>query len=407
MSDPILPIEIPEPSGEGARGERLREFVAAFRLPLLLIVTAINLLPFLLSVPYVNRFEAYAAEGVFATLVLAAHFNASLRVLGAIALAGVALITGMVLSNLPDEGGQDVKAATLIQIGGTPTRTLNAFGYEWVLRREGSVVRLGESGHPEATYDVDGPANSMAACGQSLLITHGDGQLTRLARSDGHKIDSVDYGNESGDVICRAGFVFVTEPASGKIMQYTLKGLDFVREFEIVSQVTSITSDDRAIWVLDGQAGIVVGIRYRARGTKLIGPFNARGAVQVLRAGAYVWVLHRDISCIRRLDLDRRVEIGPGIPVGRSPSRMHEADGKILVSDWDDGSILLIDIDTAKALGPPIVVGKEPRIADADIFGDRLIGIDERGGTVARLDDKEQREHRKDQPYKAGPECQP
>jgi hypothetical protein len=407
-----IPESDPAAAGDGQRSTPLTQLVARHRLLIVVSVFVLNLMPYLLSIPYVNRWEARAVEGVLLVLIAAAHFNASMNVLRTITVAGAALIVGLVVAGLPDDPNEDATAGDspvrTTRVGAGARQILNAYGHDWVLRNDGNVQSIGADGQLGVRYSVAGPAESIASCAKSLLISHGDGMLARLAASSGRRLADLRYGDESGQVICHGGFAFVTKPAAGTVVQLTLSPMRVVREFQVVSQATSITADDDAVWVLDAQAGTVVGIRYRKRNKTILDPINVgHGAAQILSDGTSIWILHQDTSCVRRLDTDRRLEIGPGVPVGPFASRMHRAEGRILVADWIDGSIVEIETGTVAAARRPIKVAAHARLSDAAMSGDRLLAVDERAGTVVSLSPKGQEDHEDEDAYAATPECQP
>jgi DNA-binding beta-propeller fold protein YncE len=100
------------------------------------------------------------------------------------------------------------------------------------------------------------------------------------------------------------------------------------------------------------------------------------GVDQLIFAGGFLWVLHRNQSCLMRLDLDRRAEIGPGVPLGPDPADVTVRNGVLYVIDASDRSLRRFDATSGEAIGKPVRVPGEGRLAD----------VDERAGTISVLD---------------------
>jgi hypothetical protein len=139
-----------------------------------------------------------------------------------------------------------------------------------------------------------------------------------------------------------------------------------------------------------------------------VGPYPLSGhADQALFVDGYLWLLHRDTSCLTRLDVAREAEVGPGVPVGPLAMRMRYADGQILVMDFVDGSILKVDPDRVGASRKPIDAVTGGRLVDADQRGDSLVGIDAGGGSLVTLSAAVQDARERPHGFAAGAKCRP
>lgn len=400
-------------------GTLLAELVGRYRAPVGLAATAVAVAPNLVNVPIINRYEVWGAVVIFIAAVFTASLTDSRRVLAGVAVAGVLVFVAGELALRDHLGGlhEEANAAewpvlmpppasrrTETTVGPDPIATIRAFRRRWVLHTDGTIDGLNADGTIAVTYRVDGPAVAIAACGHTLIVTHARGKVARVSPTSGKVLTDYPYSSRPSDVVCGGGFVWVSKPDRGSVVQLRERTLGYVDEFPLVVNATSIAYGAGAIWVLDGPHRQVVGVIAATK--EKVGPYAIMGdGQQILFADDYVWVLHREQSCLKRLDFRRGEEIGPGVPLGNYPYRMRHRDGIIYVADYADATILEIDAGTVRPSGKPILFGKPGRLTDADEHGGRLVGIDTARNRVVIMGEVDRARQRAKWLYAATPEC--
>lgn len=348
------------------------------------IVAAVGVGPNVADVPLLSRWEAWGCVIVFILWAVTAHLTPSRRIATGVVCA--ALVTFAVVEavvRLPNESGRpaatgkDARTGPLrvTDLGADPAVTVRGFGRRWVLHTSGLLEGLDDSGTPEVSYHVRGPATGLAACGGALVVTHDHGRVARVSPRSGHVLTDYKFGQFAADVVCGGPFIWVSKPENGSVVQLSKKRLSYIDEFPLVKEVTSISYGGGVVWLLDGPDRLLVGVV--ARSKEKLGPYAVMAdAQQILVVHSVPWILHREQACLVRLDLARGAEVGPGVPLGPYAYRIRQHKGKIYVADYANGTVSVVDAQSERALGNPYELSKHGRIVDADLYRGRLSAID-------------------------------
>jgi hypothetical protein len=365
----------------------LPDLIHRWRRQTVILVAAVGLAPNFADAPFVTRYEVWGAIVILAVGLVTASHTSSRAVLGVVlAVAGFAF-AGAELRFRVAGGDRDPHAvadppkppparpprARVTELAPDPIATIRAFQRRWVLHADGLIEGLDARGKQQLRFRVTAPAAALVPCAGALIVTHGKGHVARIDPTTG-TVRDYPYSDTPGDAACGGGFVWASKPDAGSVVQLRPRSLRYVDEYPVVDTVTSIAFQAGAVWLLDGPANEVVGVNLDK---ERLGPFPVMpDARQVIAGGGYLFVLHREQSCLRRLDTLRGRETGAGVALGPYPWRLHYRDGVVYVSDYVDGSILAVGADSLRPRGRPVVAAGHAKLVDADEYAGDLIGLD-------------------------------
>jgi hypothetical protein len=385
------------------RETRLERIVERHRLPFVLIIQAIAYAPDLLAIPWVSRYEVWLAIAGFIVWVIVEHLSASSRAPVPAALAFVAVgLAVLLITNPQDEPDPHAEAVPVLSapdksttppapkahvehLSDSPIATLEADSKRWVGHDNGDIDRLDSKGRKETTFHVTGPIGGLAACGGALVVTHGSGKVARVSPTSGRILQDYPYSRTGPDpVICGGRFIWVAKTAEGSVVKLSMHRLRNIREYPLAAHIDDLAYGHQDVWVIDRAAQQVVGLRVST--AERLGPYAVDSdAERMVYLRGSLWILHRTSSCLRRFDLDRRLESTAGAPLGSEPWSLRVVDGEILIADRVDGTITKIDPETGQADGRPVVVARGARLTDADGYDGLLFGVDNLHDTLVTL----------------------
>lgn len=357
------------------------------------LIVLVGLLPSFVDFPVVSRWDGWAVIAVAAAFLLTAALTTSVRVVAlSTAVTTTAAVLALVFAPLPDFSGDGTSGAsprpsrgavTVTRVGSQPLAMASASGRSWVLHRDGTVIGVGAQ-LPQVTFRVPGPAAGIAVCAEALVITYGRGYVGRFSLRTHRRLAHYRYGYGSNAVACGGGFIWLIKQL-GSIVQLDERRLTLVDEFPVGGELSSVAYANGAVWASDIDGDRVVGVEAGPR-HRLLGPLAVMpDAQQLVASEGRIWVLHRQQSCLLRLDIARGTEAGPGIALGTYPSAMRAVDDIMYIVDYSDRTVARIDLTSGQPIGRPIRIPSATRLVDVDERGGRVALVDRAAGSLITL----------------------
>jgi hypothetical protein len=148
----------------------------------------------------------------------------------------------------------------------------------------------------------------MIACGPSLYVTHGQGDIARVDPRSGAVVHDYPYarklsGPDLASLACGRGVLWVVDTAGHRIFDLTLGALHYLRGITRDNLTfMAIASGRGALWVVavDGAANELIGIE-PGKSLRQLGPYAVdAGVTQMRYVRPYLWMEHAADSCLRR-----------------------------------------------------------------------------------------------------------